>query len=113
MIIAIYKKKLSPVNDLKFYLEQGTLEVGETLPSIVRFTDKHGVEHECSYDEPFSREAGHIAYVYTQMANGVARVLPTHLDASSIPRADEIGGGDIREAEVVDGGSIDDTRSNS
>lgn len=94
MIIAIYKLKISDVNGLKFYLERGTQEVGDTLPSSVKFTDDDGVEHICSYDQTFSKEVGHHAYAYTQKANIAPRLAPTPISDHDVVPSNE---GDIND----------------
>jgi hypothetical protein len=85
MIVGIYSLKISEINGMKFYLEKGSQEVGETLPSSVRFTDDKGVERVCSYDHTFSKEVGHHAYAYTQNANIPARISPTPIDFNASP----------------------------
>lgn len=67
MIIGIYKRKLSEVNSLKFYLQVGSQEVGTDLPDKVIFIDDDKIERECFYDAPFSKEVGHHVYAYEQI----------------------------------------------
>lgn len=77
MIVGIYSRKVSDINGMKFYLEQGTQEVGEALPSSIQFTDADGVAHTCLYDQAFSKEVGHHAYAYDKKPKMAHRPAPT------------------------------------
>lgn len=86
MIIGIYSLKISDINGLSFYRQRGSQEIGDTLPSSVKFTDDNGSERICSYDQAFSKEVGHHAYVYMQEANIAFRPAPTPIsDTDVIP----------------------------
>jgi len=94
MIIGIYSLKISEINGLKFYRERGTQEVGDTLPSSVKFTDDKGVEHICTYDREFTKEVGHHAYAYMQEANIAPRIAPTPISDHDVLPADA---GDVND----------------
>jgi hypothetical protein len=95
MIIAgIYKKKLSEVNTLKFYMQVGAQEIAGDIPEKVQFVDTEGFERTCYYDHVFSKEVGHHAFVYEITVKGKPSLpTPTPINSDVANNAPEIDSG--------------------
>lgn len=74
--VAIYKKKVSELNGMQFYLQVGAQEIDGQLPNTVSFVDDKGVERTCYYDQNFSKQVGHHAYAYEHTAKGGHVLIP-------------------------------------
>ncbi len=100
IIVGIYKKKLSEVNDLKFYLQVGAQEIAGDIPEKVQFVDTEGFERTCYYDHVFSKEVGHHAYVYEVTVKGKPSLAtPTPINGPAITAPAETNGTDNGSTE--------------
>jgi hypothetical protein len=78
MLIALYKMEEKGPHSLKFYRRIGESEI-PSLTAVVRLSDGRDVK-SYYYDEKFSKEAGHPAYI---LQNSASLFVPVDVDGDS------------------------------